>query len=653
MNRYLAAFTEALHAQVKDPTGWHRVFVKDVAGIYQFADTSFAADSGQTPEAMIGRTDDQFYPPDLVRRYRADDLRVMASGTSVCVEEPYIVDGERRIVRTSKAPVLGHNAEVVGILGIIADVTADVEAERRARQQARMLKEGERLARFGSWLYNYADDTLEVSDGFRRCFPAMGDGPEVPLADFLAHVVPDDRDRAAALFAPGHPGRTERVECRILSDAAAAPRTMILRGRTEFREEKGRPVPDFAMGAAHDVTDLRTRERDLQRLTWMMGAITDSHAAVIRARTEAALMEGVCKALTKDDVFALAWIGVPRDTPDRDIEVVASAGKASSYLDGLRVSWGDGPYGNGPSGQAVRFGRTQVVDDVGDAPLFIAWLESARAVEIASLIALPIRVGRTVDAVMAVYSTEQSAFGPQEIALLERFATDVGVGIEIRRNRRAIEEARRTSEAHAARVRQAMVQTIDALSSTLEARDPYTAGHQRRVAEMAATIAEIMGLDTFRIDGIRLAGLVHDIGKINIPLQILCTPARLTALEFELIKTHPEEGYTILKDLDLPWPIADIVRQHHEYLDGSGYPGGLRGDQILQDARILTVADILESMSSARPYRPPLGLPAALAEIKRLRGSKLDPDVVDAALSHFDPGGLETGDIRHEEGIAP
>lgn len=211
---------------------------------------------------------------------------------------------------------------------------------------------------------------------------------------------------------------------------------------------------------------------------------------------------------------------------------------------------------------------------------------------------------------------------------------DQAVAEELR-IREAYEKILAEHDAQSIRAQRGMEQTIAAISSTVATRDPYTAGHQDQVARIACEIATQMGMDAYEITGLKLAALVHDVGKVHIPLQILCKPSRLSDLEFELIKTHPQEGFNILKDLDLPWPLAQMVLQHHESLDGTGYPNGLRGDEILLTSRILTVADIVESMTSARPYRPALGLEAALQEIKRLRGSKLDPNVVDACLAIF------------------
>ncbi len=185
-------------------------------------------------------------------------------------------------------------------------------------------------------------------------------------------------------------------------------------------------------------------------------------------------------------------------------------------------------------------------------------------------------------------------------------------------------------------------QTVNVLSRAIEMRDPYTDGHQKRVSLLAAAIAEEMGLPEERVTGIRVGGMIHDIGKIHIPTEILSKPGKLNPLEFDIIKTHSEAGSDILKETTFPWPIEQMVRQHHEKLDGSGYPGGLKGEDILLEARIIAVADVIEAMSSHRPYRPALGMDAALEEIRRHRGTLYDENVVDSCLrviekhgSHF------------------
>ncbi len=198
-----------------------------------------------------------------------------------------------------------------------------------------------------------------------------------------------------------------------------------------------------------------------------------------------------------------------------------------------------------------------------------------------------------------------------------------------------VEERTRELRASEEKVRASLLESVTAIAATVEMRDPYTAGHQRRVADIAVKIAEELGLPDNQIVGLRLASVVHDVGKIKVPVEILNKPGRLTEMEFSLIEEHPQAGYDILKEIDFPWPIADIVRQHHERLDGSGYPQALTGDGILREAQILAVADVVDAMTTHRPYRPGLGIEAALDEITRKRGMIFAEDIVDACTQLF------------------
>jgi putative two-component system response regulator len=184
---------------------------------------------------------------------------------------------------------------------------------------------------------------------------------------------------------------------------------------------------------------------------------------------------------------------------------------------------------------------------------------------------------------------------------------------------------------------------VQAMARTVETRDPYTAGHQKQVAGLAGAIAREMGLSEDRVEGIRVAGIIHDLGKISVPSEFLAKPTRLTELEFGIIKTHPAVGYDILKSIEFPWPIAQIVLQHHERMDGSGYPQGLSGEDILLEARILGVADVVEAMASHRPYRAALGIDMALQEISKNKGVLYDANVVDACVKLFKEKGFKLG----------
>jgi PAS domain S-box-containing protein len=201
-------------------------------------------------------------------------------------------------------------------------------------------------------------------------------------------------------------------------------------------------------------------------------------------------------------------------------------------------------------------------------------------------------------------------------------------------------QAERELQSSYDQLRETLIATVNTLASAIEMRDPYTAGHQRRVTVLACAIAEEMGLTENQFDGLRLAALIHDLGKISVPVEILNKSSRISECEFDMIKTHPEAGYDLLKEIEFPWPVAQIVLQHHERLDGSGYPQGLKGKEIMLEARILTVADVVEAMVSHRPYRAALGIEAALQEITNNKGILYDHEVSDACIKLFTERGF-------------
>ena len=211
-----------------------------------------------------------------------------------------------------------------------------------------------------------------------------------------------------------------------------------------------------------------------------------------------------------------------------------------------------------------------------------------------------------------------------------------GVSHDITKHKQAEQALQRSYH----KLRETLLATVNSLASTVEMRDPYTAGHQRRVTILACAIADELKVTEDQFDGLRLAGLVHDIGKFNVPVEILNKPGRISETEFNIIKTHPQAGYNLLREIEFPWPVAQIVLQHHERLDGSGYPQGLGSDEIMLEARILAVADVVEAMASHRPYRPALGIEVALEEIKKNRGIHYDPEVVDICGRLFAEKGL-------------
>jgi HD-GYP domain-containing protein (c-di-GMP phosphodiesterase class II) len=211
---------------------------------------------------------------------------------------------------------------------------------------------------------------------------------------------------------------------------------------------------------------------------------------------------------------------------------------------------------------------------------------------------------------------------------MDRVASALGYGISTLRT--ALAKAQ-----HQEDLRVSLEQTIEVIAETVDQRDPYTAGHQRRVADLCVAIAGKLGLSSERTQGLRLAASIHDLGKIGIPSEILVKPGRLSGNQYNLIKEHAQLGYEIVKRVQFPWPIAQMILQHHERLDGSGYPRGLKADEILLESRILAVADVVEAMSSHRPYRPSRGIDAALDEVMSKSGILYDAEAVKACVNLF------------------
>jgi len=260
--------------------------------------------------------------------------------------------------------------------------------------------------------------------------------------------------------------------------------------------------------------------------------------------------------------------------------------------------------------------------------------------DLRSAIIAPMRSEGEVTGTLHVQSVEANAFDEADVALVAGMANVAAIAL---RNAELVRESVR----QARRLRNAFEGIVETVSTATEARDPYTAGHQQRVAQLAVAIAETLGLDADTVEGIRVAGTVHDIGKIGIPAEILSKPGKLTETEFQIIQAHSENAYKILESIDFPWPIAEVVYQHHERLDGSGYPRQLAGDEISLEARILAVADVVEAMASHRPYRPALGLDAALAEIESCKSTKLDTQAVEACLALFNERGYSLDVATH------
>lgn len=373
------------------------------------------------------------------------------------------------------------------------------------------------------------------------------------------------------------------------------------------------------------ITERDTALESLRKANRVLTTLISGNEVLVRATDEAMLLREMCRVVVKTGGYRVAWVGYMQQDEQKTVRSMAQYGIEADIFTKLRHTWADDEFGRGPTGAAIRSGELQVVKDAYTDPRFIPWRAEAVACKCAAILALPLMdsEGHTFGA-LTIDAAETNTFDEEEIHLLRELANDLAYGIVNLRS--------------AAQLRKGLEDAIEAIAATVEMRDPYTAGHQRRVALLAVAIASHMGLAPERIHGIRLAGTVHDVGKIGVPAEILSKPGTLDGTEFNLIKRHPGVGYEILKDVDFPWPIAQMVLSHHERQDGSGYPDGLKGDEILLETRIIAVADVVEAMASYRPYRPGLGMQAALKEIVANRGVSYDAQVVDACCQVIDAG---------------
>ncbi len=374
-----------------------------------------------------------------------------------------------------------------------------------------------------------------------------------------------------------------------------------------------------------DITKRVVASQQLEHINRVLRTLSQGNRTLIHATSEEEVLQGVCEVLANDGDYRFVWAAYIKD--DKLVTQEQYGGNANqmqSWLEDIESLDLHSETFNGLFTSSTSF----LMTDLTQGSWTGRQIDIAREIGISTLLLLPLRYRQNLFGVIGIFSVNHEVFDESELSLLQEMAGDVSYGIESQRTYVAHEKG-------AKRIQTTMLQTIEAVSITLEKRDPYTAGHQHRVVQLATTIAEAMGFNKQRIQGLRLAALVHDVGKINVPAEILNRPGRLTESEYGIIKSHPEVGYDILKGVEFDWPIADIVLQHHERCDGSGYPNGLTCKQIVPEARILAVADVVEAITSHRPYRPALGLDVALEELEKGRGTLYSEEVVDVCLHLF------------------
>ena len=355
------------------------------------------------------------------------------------------------------------------------------------------------------------------------------------------------------------------------------------------------------------------------------GAILEVGSRIISlAKTADAteqVLQGLCDLFVELTRLPLAWIALV-DEQTGQVVIEHAAGRIDAIFDGIVSNSEYQVTGRGPTGRALRTMEPQVVNDLSRDETFAPWRDRAREFDLWSMVSIPLAT--TPPRALNVYAEHTDVFEPRVVDGLVEMGHIVVNDLMLR------ESLRRTVSA--------LEGTLATLAQMTDVRDPYTQGHQSRVGALASEIARRLGLDPELVRLIRLAGDVHDVGKIAVPAEILNKPGRLTELEYEMVKVHPNVSWNILSKASLPWPIAEVALAHHERLDGSGYPLGLSGEAIILPASIVAVADVVEAMGNNRPYRPALGIEHALAEIVAGRGTRYDASAVDACVAVFEEG---------------
>jgi PAS domain S-box-containing protein/putative nucleotidyltransferase with HDIG domain len=384
----------------------------------------------------------------------------------------------------------------------------------------------------------------------------------------------------------------------------------------------------YYQGFIEDITEKKELEADLAAKVRELQVLREMDSALLHSKTEEELLTEYCRIVVKVGGYRMAWVGFAEEGPEKRVIPVAHYGHEDGYLEIVNVTWADTERGQGPTGLCIRTGEIAVARDFAADPMVAPWREEALKRGYMSSIAIPFRHFEGEMARLTAYGVRVSRWSDSERRMMEQVASALGYGITTLRT--AVAKAQ-----HQKDLRVSLEQTIEVIAETVEQRDPYTAGHQRRVADLCVAIARKLGLSSERTEGLRLAASIHDLGKIGIPAEVLAKPDRLTENQFNLIKEHAQLGYEIVKNVQFPWPIAQMIYQHHENLDGSGYPRGLKGDEIFLESRILAVADVVEAMSSHRPYRPSKGIDAALDEVLSNSGALYDSAVVEACVNLF------------------
>ncbi|MBI5615462.1 MAG: GAF domain-containing protein [Gammaproteobacteria bacterium] len=366
-------------------------------------------------------------------------------------------------------------------------------------------------------------------------------------------------------------------------------------------------------------------------------ALISINKALPHCASESELMSNVCRLAVDEAGYRMAWIGVREYDVAQTIRPVAYSVDAQAYLDGVEFSWRVGSVDAGPAGPAgaaIRDLQASIVEDVLLESELVPWRSRSIQFQVRSIAAFPLLYGGNAIGVLCLYTSRPDGFDPTDVEVLSDLSGTIGLCCASHRQHSLhIDEAERMSRS--------IEQTVIAMGELAEVRDPFRGAHQKQVARLCAAIALELGLREDDVRGLVLAAEIHDVGTIAVPADILSKPGKLDATEFSRVKAHVQTGYSLIRNIAFRWPIARMVLEHHERMDGTGYPYGRLGPDLCFEGKILAVADVVDAMCSARPYRPALGPEAALTELLANRGRLYDPEVVDAFATAFKGGRIK------------
>lgn len=518
-------------------------------GTIGYANPFFAALAGCAVAEVVGRPLLDFVPI-AERAIVQEKLKAQLSGaedfvqlgTSIQAKDGRIID---ILVNASRATFASRPASIA----VVLDITERKRAEVALHTSERKLSIALQMAHAGYWEYDVKTDRFTFNDNFYQIFgttaQAVG-GYTMTSTEYARRFVhPDDMAVVAneikAVLASTDPNYSRDIEHRIIY-ADGTTGYISVRFFAE-RDENGRTIRTY--GVNQDLTLRKRNEEALRRSNRALKTLSVGNATLVRAKSEPDFLEGMCRVLVEVGGYAAASIGYAEQDETKTVRPVAWAGDHPDYVKNARISWADVERGRGPTGTAIRTGNVAVNVDFAHNPDMWPWRRAALKHGFASSIAFPLRQNSVTFGALTIYARQPDVFDPEEVKLLTEFSDDLAFGITALRTRAA-------HELGVTRLKKAMTSTVLALAAALEGRDPYTAGHQRNVAKLSAAISAKIGVAEEERDGIYLAAVIHDIGKIQVPGEILSKLGKLSDLEMQIIQTHARAGYDIVKGVDFP-----------------------------------------------------------------------------------------------------